>query len=217
MLSRKAKYNLVLVGLLVLFILSVVYFSYRGDYGKRIWSSKFGTSYAPEQFSNIRPLSFQEKMKMSLKLASRKSVAPIIHQSWKTQNLPSKRMKIWSASWRKCFPKWLYFLWTDEDNRALVAQFYPWFLKKYDALPKNIMRVDTVRYLYMHQFGGIYADLDTECLAPFEKLLNSSIVLGAMDGHWAYNMAIGHIQNSFMYSQPGHPLWIEVSDINKLH
>lgn len=122
-------------------------------------------------------------------------------------------MERWSASWRTCFPNWTYILWTDEENRSLVARYYPWFLKKYDSLAKNIMRVDVVRYLYMHQFGGIYADLDTECLRPFQRLLNASIVLGAMDGTWQMKLREGYVQNSVMYSQPGHPFWIEVRNV----
>ncbi len=45
-------------------------------------------------------------------------------------------------------------LWTDEDNRKLVLDHYPWFLDTYDALPKPVMKADSVRYLYMHHLGG---------------------------------------------------------------
>lgn len=30
-------------------------------------------------------------------------------------------------------------------RRQLIAEHYPWFLKTYDELPKNIMRADAVR------------------------------------------------------------------------
>ena len=45
-------------------------------------------------------------------------------------------------------------LWTDEDNRRLVTDHYPWFLDTYDSLPKPVMKADASRYLYMHHIGG---------------------------------------------------------------
>lgn len=45
-------------------------------------------------------------------------------------------------------------LWTDDDNRQLVKEHYPWFLDTYDSLPKPVMKADASRYLYMHHIGG---------------------------------------------------------------
>lgn len=35
-----------------------------------------------------------------------------------------------------------------------MLDHYPWFLDTYDALPKPIMKADSVRYLYMYHVGG---------------------------------------------------------------
>ena len=43
----------------------------------------------------------------------------------------------------------------------------------YDGLLMPIMRADAVRYLYLYEFGGIYADLDFLCLQSFESLLRA--------------------------------------------
>jgi len=51
-------------------------------------------------------------------------------------------------------PAWEYKLWTDEANRNLVKEHYPWLLETYDGFPENIMRADTARILYMHHYGG---------------------------------------------------------------
>ena len=51
-------------------------------------------------------------------------------------------------------PEYLCRLWTDEDNRRLVTEHYPWFLDTYDSLPKPVMKADASRYLYMHHIGG---------------------------------------------------------------
>lgn len=136
------------------------------------------------------------------------NVTRLIHQSWKTRHL-LPIFKNMSATWKSCYPSWKYVLWTDADNRNLVEKHFPWFLQRYNLLPKNIMRADAARYMYMYLYGGIYADLDTECVRPFEPLLNSNpVVLGAMEGEAL--LPEGLTQNSFFYSSPRHPLWLYV-------
>lgn len=140
------------------------------------------------------------------------TLVPIIHQSWKSRRLPP-RFSDWSKSWRECFhePNWIHILWTDAENEKLVADQYPWFLERYRSFRRNIYRIDSVRYLYMHRFGGIYTDLDNVCLRPFEHLLEGHhLVFGDIvhdvkpAPYWTY------IQNSFIYSSPGHPFWLDL-------
>ena len=139
----------------------------------------------------------------------------IIHQSWKVATLP-KRFAGWSKSWSSCFPGWERKLWTDADNRDLIVKEYPWFLSTYDSFPSTIYRADAARIFYMFHYGGIYADLDADCLQPFEHLLtNHSIVFGAMEGKLTqFDPPEGYVQNSFMYSRAKHPFWINVSYAN---
>ena len=62
-----------------------------------------------------------------------------IHQTWKDK-VPPKQL--FSARWRQALqtsnPGWRYRLWTDAENRALVATRYPWFLSIYDGYPTPI-------------------------------------------------------------------------------
>lgn len=77
-------------------------------------------------------------------------------------------------------PDFEWVLWTDEYNRRLVERYAPEFLVKYDGLKSEIYRADAVRNLYMFVFGGVYADLDTECLRPYEALFTQhNISLGS--------------------------------------
>ncbi|KAJ1550762.1 hypothetical protein HK096_005178, partial [Nowakowskiella sp. JEL0078] len=99
-------------------------------------------------------------------------IPKIIHQSWKNDVLP-KKFQNWAMTWKTLNPEYSHQLWTDNSNRALVANYYPWYLSTYDSLPKNINRADAVRYMYMHQFGGVYADLDVEAIKPFDDLLDA--------------------------------------------
>ena len=81
------------------------------------------------------------------------TIPKLIHQSWSTDELPTKFRK-WSSSCRKHNPGWEWVLWTDEDNDELVDRYFPWFLDAYKALPGPISRADVVRNMYMHIFGG---------------------------------------------------------------
>ena len=96
----------------------------------------------------------------------------MIHQSWKTADVPAY-MREWSHSWRRRNRHFEYRLWTDDENRAFLQQHYAWFLPFYDAygpVDRGIKRADAVRIFYMWHFGGVYADLDSVCLRPFESL-----------------------------------------------
>eukprot|EP00835_Amoeboradix_gromovi_P006750 NODE_870_length_3547_cov_0.466357.p1 type:complete len:348 gc:universal NODE_870_length_3547_cov_0.466357:2477-1434(-) len=131
----------------------------------------------------------------------------ILHQTWKTQSLPPNFLR-WRHSWLRNHPHWQHNLWTDLENRQLVKQEYPWLLHFYDNLPKHIQRVDIVRYLYLHKYGGVYADLDFECIKPIDPLLiNNKVILGKIshDDEWLHN-----IPNAFMASVAGHDFWIFV-------
>jgi hypothetical protein len=71
------------------------------------------------------------------------------------------------------------------------------------------MRIDIVRCLYLHKFGGLYTDLDvfpTKSNTPlFEIQDNKNVVLGKISGDdaWEHN-----IPNAWMYSKPGSEFWI---------
>ncbi|KAI8609435.1 nucleotide-diphospho-sugar transferase [Chytriomyces sp. MP71] len=135
-------------------------------------------------------------------------IPKIIHQSWKTADVPKKHSD-WVASWKIMNPGYEYILWTDDDNRNLVATHYPWFLKTYDAFNDPILRADASRLFYMHKYGGIYADLDFECLKPLDGLLKShQAVIGSMTTGGDDAMRIHGVPNAWMASRPGHPLWL---------
>ncbi|KAK9834841.1 hypothetical protein WJX81_002915 [Elliptochloris bilobata] len=111
-------------------------------------------------------------------------------------------------TWQENHPGWVHKLWTDDDNDALVREHYPWFKDTYDALPKRIMKADTCRALYMHHYGGMYADLDFESLRNVEPLLEGRhVLLAAMtaDASWEHN-----IPNAWMASVRHHPFWLFV-------
>ncbi|MEK8018469.1 MAG: glycosyltransferase, partial [Candidatus Parabeggiatoa sp.] len=108
-------------------------------------------------------------------------------------------------------------MWTDVDNRALISQYYAWFLPVYDAYPENIMRVDAVRYFILYHYGGLYVDLDFECLRPLEPLLVGKQVVVALEPSEHFEKELVRqrsfkqvLCNALIASQPRHPFWEQV-------
>jgi mannosyltransferase OCH1-like enzyme len=125
----------------------------------------------------------------------------LLHQTWKTTAIPEE----WAAyrdSWLRHHASWRHRLWTDDDLDRLVAERYPWFLPTYRAFPRKIQRVDAGKYLILHACGGVYADLDCECLRPLDPIVERGglIVVRTPDRV---------IDGAMLASPPGHPFWLE--------
>lgn len=143
-------------------------------------------------------------------------IPALIHQTWKDTDVPPEWQK-WADSWRIQHPGWGYRLWTDADNRAFLQEHYPWFLPVYDGYPEAIMRADAIRYFLLDHFGGLYVDLDFECLKPVTEILDGhDLVLGCEpDAHTRLLLARQRgfdriVGNAFIASRPGHPFWAHV-------
>ena len=126
----------------------------------------------------------------------------IIHQTWKTSEIPH-HWQPHQQSWQRQHPQWEYRLWTDADNRRLIEERYSWFLDTYDRFPRHIQRVDAAKYFILYTHGGVYADLDCECVKPLDPLIATG---GAIVSHTRDNV----IDCALMASPPGHRLWLEV-------
>ena len=61
-------------------------------------------------------------------------VPKIIHQSWKSVDVPDK-FRVWLSSWREANPDYEYWFWTDVENREMVETYYPQFLETYGTYP----------------------------------------------------------------------------------
>ena len=134
----------------------------------------------------------------------------IIHQTWKNREVPEP-FAFWSSSWKRLHPDYEYRLWTDADNLEFIATHYPDFVEEFLSFDQHIKRVDAVRYFYLYHYGGIYCDLDFECLKNFDPLLaesqNVDVVLGYMGDDNDFEHAI---PNAIMISKPRAPFWLYV-------
>lgn len=137
----------------------------------------------------------------------------ILHQTWKSADLP-ERYRRWSDTFRRCHPDWEYRFWDDEACLDLVRRDYPARLDLYLGLRNPAERADLFRYLVLHRFGGLYADIDCECRRPLDFLgdTDAFVVATELDTRSPRVMALYRSDLPRLYCQwaflsvPDHPI-----------
>jgi mannosyltransferase OCH1-like enzyme len=103
---------------------------------------------------------------------------------------------------QKLHPDWQFKFWTDELLEAFVkeefADFYPEWIK----IEPRIKQLDSSRYMLMHRFGGIYMDVDVECVRNLNGLIDPLPPGAAWVGDWP--------EPSILASAPNNQLWLHV-------
>ena len=135
-------------------------------------------------------------------------IPQIIHQTWKTNNIPTKCQK-WTESWKNIHPNYEYKLWTDNDNRELIKKHYPKFLRIYDSYGQGIYRADIARYIIIYHYGGLYVDLDFECLKNMDRILEDNTCFFAYEPEEHFVNDRPKICNALFASEKHNPIFIE--------
>lgn len=134
------------------------------------------------------------------------TIPKTIFQTWKSKTEFPPKWAYWSQTLRDVNPDYDYVLWDDADNRAFIAEYWPWFLERYDSFPAEIYRADAVRFFYLFRNGGYYFDMDVEGLRPLDDLpVKSGVLLGGMGVNPTFDHAI---PNAVMASSPGEEFWL---------
>ncbi|MGE0702631.1 MAG: glycosyltransferase family 32 protein, partial [Vicinamibacterales bacterium] len=141
----------------------------------------------------------------------------IIHQTWRTADVPPEWSRL-AATWRNHHPDWELRLWTDADNERLVRDHYPELAAQYASCPYGIQRADFARYLILHRHGGVYVDLDMDCLRPVDSLLEGRTCVLTEEPaiHAAWIGRTRMVSNGFIAASPGHPFMERVLDLLKV-
>lgn len=129
----------------------------------------------------------------------------IIHQTYKSiEQLPEHWVDT-PRTWKQYNVGWEYKFWSDADCVALVAKAFPQYLDFYNSLEYNIQRADLIRYMFLYEYGGFYADCDITC----KKSLN----LMSVEDHNVYLIRTPNtnsITNCIMASKSKQNFWLRV-------
>ena len=66
-------------------------------------------------------------------------------------------------------PDWEHKLWTDDSVNEFVSTHYPENLLYWNHFPYPMYKIDYIRYMILHYYGGIYVDLDEKNIKPLEE------------------------------------------------
>lgn len=125
-------------------------------------------------------------------------IPKVIHQIWLGSPFP-ERFKKNQLSWQKYNPDWEFKLWTDEEVKCLRL----YNQEQYDKATNFGEKSDILRYELLYRYGGLYVDIDFECLQPmdiFHHYFDFYIGIQPMDTV-CVQLGIGIIG-----SVPGHPM-----------
>jgi mannosyltransferase OCH1-like enzyme len=125
-------------------------------------------------------------------------IPKIIHQTWKTLDVPEE----WTDAVESCKNKhkdYKHIIWTDEMMENFVKKEYTDFYDTYMSYPHNIQRCDAFRYLVLYKYGGIYLDMDIICKKKMDSLLEHDLVLTKSSN------VENSYTNSFYMVIPNHP------------
>lgn len=139
------------------------------------------------------------------------AIPKIIHQVWEGRTEPSmpERLQVLSESWKEENPDWEYHLWNGEEMDKLVETHFPQYLSLYKSFPHNVQRWDTIRYMILYLYGGVYADLDSECFRSIDPLMEN-VRMGFGEEPPFHEGSAIRIGNAFMASEQSNEGWLAI-------
>lgn len=133
------------------------------------------------------------------------SILPlIIHQVYYniTHGAISRELTEAQQSWLLLNKQFKYILWNETMVEQLVRHKYPHMEDLYYSYNRWIHKVDMARYLILHQFGGIYSDIDIECR---RNMLDVYMTFPVNTGIVMYYTSPFGVSNDFIIAKPKHP------------
>lgn len=103
-------------------------------------------------------------------------IPKIIHQIYDSREgnkISHKLIKI-SKTWEKNHSQWKYLFWDQKAIDAFLEEHYPYYIAPYFHFKYPVQRWDSIRYLLVYHYGGLYVDMDYESLEPLDKLLDNA-------------------------------------------
>jgi hypothetical protein len=145
---------------------------------------------------NFFSLLYQRNNLQKVTASLTSKIPKIIHQIWLGSPFP-EQYKQYQQTWIKHHPDWEYKLWTDKD----IEEFKLTNKRAFDKAPNYGEKSDILRYEILNRYGGLYIDVDCECLRPFTVF------------HHCYDFYVGttnsgtaEINNAIIGAAPGHPI-----------
>ena len=145
-----------------------------------------------EIYENFNPTVIEQNAELQ--------IPKIIHQIWLGSPVPESFVAL-QQSWieHHLDRGWMYKLWTDED----VAQMQLYNQEFYDATDNYGVKSDILRWEIIYAFGGVYVDMDYECLRSLDELHYTYDFYTALQPLDTFFVQLGA---ALFGAKPGHPI-----------
>lgn len=120
----------------------------------------------------------------------------------------------YEENWRKLNPGHKVVMWNGAMIKKLLEHSdIAGYRDFWRQLPYHIEKCDVARYMIMYIYGGIYVDLDYNCLKSVEEIIGErDLVLVREPEEHENAMNCQLISNSLMASTARNPFWLSVID-----
>lgn len=146
------------------------------------------------------------------KYSSVTNIPRIIHQTWKTNQLPRSLVQIIEHN-RQLHPQYEYRFYTDEDiEKFLKTHFHPRVWNAYARINPHYgpCRSDFFRYFCIYVYGGVYMDIKIKMLKSLDGLLTNKddyiLSFWKEKYNWELFPPHGEYQNWHLIFAPKHEL-----------
>ncbi|KAJ3137111.1 hypothetical protein HDU90_002282 [Geranomyces variabilis] len=98
-------------------------------------------------------------------------VPPILHQVLVGMRGPAPQK--WTDASNACsaiHPDWTVMRWDDAAAEEFIKREHAWFYDTWMNYRFNIQKADSLRYLLLYTYGGVYLDMDIQCRRPLDPL-----------------------------------------------
>lgn len=136
-------------------------------------------------------------------LPRRTRIPRLLHQIWVGAGPMPDHCRRFVEGWQRLHPRWEHRLWTDADLPALGIE--PELARK--ACTGSEL-ANLVRYHVVAAYGGVYVDVDTECLRPIDELARG------VDGFAGCSFP-GNFAPGLFGAVPGHPAIVRCRDLSR--
>lgn len=105
------------------------------------------------------------------------TIPRIIHQTFRSHWALTRKQHRIMQTWIDKNPSWMIMQHTDSDCLRVIGEHTPTWLERFQSLRSVAEKADVCRYIVLYVYGGVYADIDVECVWPLDWWLSANVSL----------------------------------------
>ena len=158
----------------------------------------------PKDFLNFFKNLYEKNKIIEVEKLKNIKIPKIIHQLWLGPEKMPEEYSGYINSFKNKHKGWRYIFW---NEKKIKEEFKHGFFNQYSFdrayIEEKFARAsDIARYEILYKFGGLYVDLDCQCIKPFDLLHKKYDFYAGLE-NICNGLVIG---NAIIGSKPGHPI-----------